>query len=124
MAIRDAMRGSAAAFTRPDEQIQTVIGAQTASPLMFPLVGSLIALFINKYRIIAVTDQRILVLDAGKMSIKRARGVVTELPRSTTLGPGSGIWHKIPAGSENLYVHRRFFKDIAVADGMETSVTG
>jgi hypothetical protein len=42
--------------------------------------------------------------------------VATELPRSTRLGPGTGIWHRIPAGQENLRVHRRFFKDIDAAD--------
>jgi hypothetical protein len=123
MALRDSMRDSAAAFTRPDEQIQAVFGAQTASPMMMPLVGWIITLIVNKYRIFAVTDQRILVLDAGKWSMARARGVVTELPRSTRLGPASGMWHKIEVGSEKLRVHRRFFKDIAVADGLETPIT-
>jgi len=71
---------------------------------------------LNHYRILAVTLARILVLDAGKTSMKRARGVVTELPRSTRLGPGTGMWHQIPAGQETLRVHRRFFKDIEAAD--------
>jgi len=71
---------------------------------------------LNHYRILAVTPARILVLDAGKTSMKRARGVVTELPRSTRLGPGSGMWHQIPAGQERLRVHRRFFKDLEAAD--------
>jgi hypothetical protein len=48
--------------------------------------------------------------------MKTARGVVTELPRGTRLGPGSGVWHRIPVGNENLRVHRRFFKDIETAD--------
>jgi hypothetical protein len=48
--------------------------------------------------------------------MKKARGVVTELPRSTRLGPGSGVWHRVPAGSETLRVHRRFFKDLETAD--------
>jgi hypothetical protein len=56
------------------------------------------------------------VLDAGKSSMKKARGVVTELPRSTRLGPGAGLWHQIPVGQEKLRVHRRFFKDIQTAD--------
>jgi hypothetical protein len=56
------------------------------------------------------------VLDAGKTSMKKARGVVTELPRATRLGPGQGLWHRIPAGTETLRVHRRFFKDIETAD--------
>jgi hypothetical protein len=112
------MRDSAAAFTRPGEEIQSVFGAQTASQMLFPLVGWIIMLIINKYRIFAVTNQRILVLDAGKLSMKKARGAVDELPRATRLGPASGIWHKIETGSETLRVHRRFFKDIATADGM------
>jgi len=56
------------------------------------------------------------VLYAGKSSMKTARGVVTELPRATRLGPGSGMWHRVPVGNENLRVHRRFFKDIDTAD--------
>jgi hypothetical protein len=65
---------------------------------------------------VAAELPRIVVLDAGKTSMKKARGVVTELPRSTRLGPGSGVWHRIPAGSETLRVHRRFFKDLETAD--------
>jgi hypothetical protein len=34
------------------------------------------------------------------------------------LGPGAGLWHRIPAGQENLRVHRRFFKDIENADAV------
>jgi hypothetical protein len=59
------------------------------------------------------------VLDAGKSSMKKARGVVTQLPRSARLGPGT--WHRIPAGSETLRVHRRFFKDLDAADTVATA---
>ena len=48
----------------------------------------------------------------------KARGVVTELPRSTRLGPGTVIWHKIPAGQETLRVDRRFFTDLEIADSV------
>ncbi len=48
--------------------------------------------------------------------MKKARGVVTELPRSVQLGPGSGAWHVIEAGPGKLRVHRRFFQDIQAAD--------
>ena len=51
-----------------------------------------------------------------------ARGVVTELPRTTKLGPGTGVWHQIPAGGETLRVHRRFFKDLDTADAALTAV--
>ena len=116
MALRDSMRNSAAQYLQPGEPIQAVIGAQTASAYLAGLTGVFVFLGLNKYRIIAVTPARIVVLDAGKTSMKKARGVVTELPRSTRLGPGTGVWHRLPAGSETLRVHRRFFKDLDTAD--------
>jgi hypothetical protein len=110
------MRESAAQYLRPGEPVQAVIGAQTASQWLAALTGIFVFLGLNRYRILAVTPARIVVLDAGRSSMKAARGVVTELPRSTRLGPGTGLWHRIPAGGESLRVHRRFFKDIETAD--------
>jgi hypothetical protein len=116
MALRDSMRASAAGYLRPGETVQAVIGAQTASPMLAALTGVFVFLGLNRYRMLVVTPSRIAVLDTGKMSMAKARGVVTELPRSTRLGPASGVWHQIPAGDETLRVHRRFFKDIEAAD--------
>lgn len=118
MALRDKMRDSAGRYLQPGEQVQAVIGAQTASQFVAALTGVFVFLGFNRYRILAVTPTRIVVLDAGKTSMVKARGVVMELPRSTRLGPGSGLWHRIPAGSETLRVHRRFYKDIETADAM------
>jgi hypothetical protein len=122
VALRDSMRDSAAQYLRPGESIQAVIGAQTASPLLAGLTGVFVFLGLNRYRILAVTPARILVLDAGKASMKKARGVVLELPRPTRLGPATGVWHQIPAGSETLRVHRRFFKDIETADAAAVKI--
>lgn len=122
MALRDSMRESAAQYVQPGEPIQAVIGAQTASQWLAALTGIFVFLGLNRYRILAVTPSRILVLDAGKTSLKKARGVVVELPRSTRLGPATGMWHRIPAGSETLRVHRRFFKDIETADAATARV--
>jgi hypothetical protein len=116
VALRDSMRESAVPYLRPGEPIQAVIGAQTASQWLAALTGIFAFLGLNHYRILAVTPSRIVVLDAGKTSMKTARGVVTELPRSTRLGPGSGVWHRVLAGNENLRVHRRFYKDMETAD--------
>jgi len=118
MALRDAMRDSATPFLEPGEQVQAVFGAQTASQYVAGLAGIFVFLGLNRYRIFAVTPTRIVVLDAGKTNMKKARGVVTVLPRSTRLGPATGMWHKIPVGSETLRVHRRFFKDIETADAV------
>jgi hypothetical protein len=116
VALRDQMRNSSAPYLQPGETVQAVFGAQTASQYLAALGGIFVFLGLNRYRIFAVTPDRIVVLDAGKTSMKKARGVVAELPRSTRLGPASGVWHVIPVGDEKLRVHRRFFKDIQTAD--------
>jgi hypothetical protein len=36
--------------------------------------------------------------------------------RSSGRAGGTGIWHVIPAGQEKLRVHRRFFRDLQIAD--------
>jgi hypothetical protein len=118
------MRASAAQFLNPGETIQAVLGAQTGSPLVrgisgaFGLLGVLATSAFNDYRIVAVTDQRILVLDAGTWSMKKARDVVEILPRATRLGPGTGVWHSIKPASGKLWIHRRFYKDMEAADRM------
>jgi hypothetical protein len=116
MALRDSMRDSAAEYLRPGETVQVVLGAQTASQLLAAVSGFFMFLHLNRYRILVITPQRVLILDAGRDSMRIARGVVAELPRSTRLGPASGLWHVIPAAGENLRVHRRFFNDIQTAD--------
>jgi len=121
MALRDSMRDSAAPYLQPGETIQAVFGAQTASQWLAALTGIFVFLGLNRYRIFVVTLRRVVVLDAGKVSMKKARGFVAELPRSTRLGPGSGLWHVIPVGQQNLRVHRRFFKDIETADSQATA---
>lgn len=118
MAVRDTMRESVTPFLQPGETVQVVVGAQTASQYVAAFAGVLFFLPLNRYRVLAVTDRRIVVLDAGKFSFKKARAFVMELPRSTRLGPGSGIWHQVPAGAETLRVHRRFFKDMDTADSV------
>jgi hypothetical protein len=121
LALRDSMRNSAAPYLQPGETVQAVFGAQTASQWLAALTGIFVFLGLNRYRIFVVTPARVLVLDAGKVSMKKARGVVAELPRSTRLGPGAGLWHVIPAGDEKLRVHRRFFKDLETADSQATA---
>ena len=115
------MQTSATPYLQQGETVQAVFGAQTASQWLAALTGVFVFLGLNRYRIFVVTPQRILILDAGKASMAKAKGVVTELPRATKLGPGTGLWHVIPAGNESLRVHRRFFKDIEAADAQATA---
>src|ERR1035437_9341740 len=117
------MRDSAAQYLQPGETVQAVFGAQTASQWLAAVTGIFVFLGLNRYRLFVVTPARVLVLDAGKVSMKKARGVVAELPRSTRLGPGSGLWHVIPVGDEKLRVHRRFFEDLETADAAAATAT-
>ena len=116
MALRDTIRTSVQPFLAPGEELQEVVPAQTHSNYLAALSGVLFFLSLNRYRILAVTSHRIIVLDAGKFSFKKAKSAVGEAPRQTVMGPGSGIWHVVPINGEKLRVHRRFFKDIAAAD--------
>ncbi len=110
------MAESARPFLKPGEQIQAVFGAQTASQYIAALAGIFFFLGLNRFRILVVTPERIVVLDAGKMSFKKAKAALGELPRATRLGPAGGIWHVIEVNGEKLRVHRRFFKDLETAD--------
>ncbi len=116
MALRDSMRASAAPYLQPDETIQAVIGAQTQPQWMLMATGVVIFLIINRYRMVVATSHRIVVLDCGRGGFKKAKGLLFELPRSTRLGPASGVWHRVELGDQTLRVHRRFFKDINAAD--------
>src|SRR5580693_3891434 len=86
MALRDSMRESAAQFLQPGEPVQAVIGAQTASQWLAALTGVLVFLGLNEYRIIAVTPSRIVVLDAGRVSFKKAFGQATAGSRAAAAG--------------------------------------
>lgn len=118
MTLRDGWTESVPAFLEPGEEIQAFFGAQTASPLIAALSGFLFFLGLNRYRIVVATSRRILVLNTGRFSVKTPRGIVSDLPRTTELGPGRGVWHVIPNGNEKLRVHRRQFQDLARADAL------
>jgi hypothetical protein len=81
----------------PGETVQAVPGARTASQVLAAVSGFFMFLHLNRYRIIVIIPQRVLILDAGPDSMRTARGVAAGLPRSTRLGPASGLWHVISA---------------------------
>jgi hypothetical protein len=84
----------------------------------FALLSVWIIVFKNAYRFVAVTDRRIVVMQAGRMRLTTIKGVTAELPRSTRLGPPSGLWYKMEALGQTLYVNKRFHKDIEAADAL------
>ncbi|MGP4028043.1 hypothetical protein [Actinomadura sp. 3N407] len=117
MAIRDKMRANAAHVLREGENVQAVFGAQTTSQY-FALLSYWIIIFTNAYRVVVVTDQRILVCRSGRMRMTPVNEVLRELPRDTRIGPPSGLWWRCETLGERLYVHKRFHKDVNAADGV------
>ena len=117
MAIRDTLRTNAAHLLQPGEEIQAVFAAQTTSQ-WFALLSYWIIILKNSYRVVVVTDQRILVCKSGRFRVTPVNDVVQELPRNTRIGPASGPWYQCTTLGERLYIHKRFHKDIAAADAL------
>jgi hypothetical protein len=117
VALRDKLRANAAHVLQPGENIQSVFCAQTTSQY-FALISYWIILFSNAYRVVVVTDRRILVCSSGRLSMTPVKEVLRELPRNTRIGPPSGLWWRCESLGEKLYINKRFHKDVNVADGV------
>ena len=123
MALRDKIRANAQHVLQPGEVIQAVIPAQTVSPY-FALITYWIVIFSNAYRVIVVTDRRILVCRSGRLTITPVGQVEREAPRGTLIGPASGLWYKAESLGEPLYIGWRFFKDVSDADALAAANPG
>jgi len=112
MAIRDTLRVNAAHLLKPGEVIQAVFSATTTSGWLGPLV------WISGYRVILVTDRRILVCRSGRFTDGPVGDVIRKLPRNTRIGPAKGMWFRCETLGERLYIGQLFHKDIADADAL------
>ncbi|MGB8860563.1 MAG: hypothetical protein WCC60_14985, partial [Ilumatobacteraceae bacterium] len=115
VAVRDKIVERTARFLEPGEQVQAVFPAQTFNGY-WALLSPLIVLFKSSYRAVVVTDRRIAVFDTGRFSSANAKSLLRSLPRSTQIGPVSGLWAKVESLGERLFVHKRFHKDVTQAD--------
>lgn len=117
VAIRERIIEHAQPLLEPGEQIQAVIPAQTKSGWLGAL-GLIVLLFVNRNRPIVVTDRRIVVTDSGKWAQGKPTKIVATAPRTTKIGPASGIWWRCTSLGEPLYINTRFHKDVALADSL------
>ena len=115
MALRDKLRSNAAHLLQPGETIQAVFCAQTVSAY-FALISYWIIILSNAYRVVVVTDRRIMVCRSGRFTITPVKSVENEVPRSTRIGEPSGLWWPCDTLGQKLYIHRRFHKDVREAD--------
>lgn len=111
------MTESAQEHLEPGEQIQSIFGGQTVNQ-WWVLLTVFILLFTNDYRVVIVTDRRILVGSSGRWAATKVKRIVHELPRSTQIGPPSGFWYKCESLGDTLYIHKRFHKDVELADSL------
>jgi hypothetical protein len=115
MALRDKLRINAQPLLEPGESIQSIFCAQTVSAYL-ALVSIWIIIFSNAYRVVVVTDRRILVCQSGRFRMSPVKGVEREAPRQIQIGPAHGLWYETGALGRRLYIHKRFHKDVAEAD--------
>ena len=94
-------------FLEPGEQVRSVMTGQTGLNPLFRFVTSWLAVA-NKPRIVAITDQRIVVFRAGQLRFSRTKpkALLYSLNRSTHLEHGSGPWSKVSIGDEKIWMPR------------------
>lgn len=86
---------------------------------------ALVAYDLTRRRIIVVTDRAIVMFRAGGwIVVTSPKEVVARLPRSTRIGPLSGLWAKTEIGDERLWIHLRFHGDAARADAAAPGPSG
>ena len=112
-----------AAFVEPGEQVTEVFLCQCGrSPYALAAIGGVIAMLFNKYRVVALTDRALLVLDASAMAQSKPRSLLARLPRDTKLGFDDGMaWGTLQLQDKKHYVHRRFFDDVRRVEGATAS---
>ena len=116
-ALREKLRARVQPLLDPGEQIEQVFLAQSGpNPNLVFL--TYLAVFFNRYRVVAVTDRSIVVLGASLWRPASPKGIGARLPRQLQLGPMSGaLWSRtnLP-GDKPTWVHRRFYRDVEAAD--------
>ena len=123
MSLREKIRRNAVPLLVEDEEIQAVIPAKMMKPSRLDSGGNLALI---------ATDKRILLCKSGYFRASLVRRVLGEFPRETPIGPAHGIvWYECqlpipqpkPGLSFSVWIHRRFFKDVADADVAERQAT-
>jgi hypothetical protein len=115
--LREKLAERTGPYLQPGEQVQQVYMAQGGPSPYWSFLTYLIY-FAVKPRIIVVTNMRIMVLPAGRMTPSKPvpQSPAAVLPRRTPLGPVSGLWAATNVNGEKLWVHKRFQKDFIAAD--------
>jgi len=118
MALRDKIMSNARPFLDEGESIEAVFVSQAKSP-WWVLVSLWIAIVTKAYRAVVVTDKRILVCQTARFKTTKIEGIIRELPRSTRIGPATGLlFYRCDSLGETLWIHRAYRKDVDTADSL------
>jgi hypothetical protein len=124
MAIRDKLAQRATPFLEPGEQIQSVFLAQSGASPYWSFLSAWIVIITAGYATIVVTDRSIVVLRNGRLAGSVAKSLLARVPRQPMDSP-SGLWGQVNLGGTRYWVHKRFHKDVEVANAaIAGSVTG
>jgi hypothetical protein len=115
VALRDKIRTNAAPFLEPGETVQAVFNTQTG-PSPYWSILTYLVLFWIRVHVVVVTDRRILLLQGSYWKPSASRSIEAVFPRATRLGPQSGLWGTLELNGKKHWVHKRWHKDIALAD--------
>jgi hypothetical protein len=122
MALRDKLKENASHLLQTGETVQVVIPARSKSPYVAGL-GLIVDALLDPNRAIVVTDRRIMLCHAGRVSRMTIKEATNDFRRETRIGPASGVWYKCDTLGDRLYIHKRFHKDIAEADAAIPTAT-
>jgi hypothetical protein len=115
VALRDKLQKAVGPHLEQGETVQAIFGAQTKSQY-FALISYWILVFNQAWRVVAATDRRIIVFQTGRWGMTKIEGITAQSQRRTKIGPAKGLWYRVDTLGERLYVHKRFHKDVAMAD--------
>lgn len=112
------------AFTAESGRFSRRIEALAWIPGLDPLVKLLV--ISNKPRVVVISNKRIMVLTAGRLSRMKPKTVLETLPRSTLLEHGTGRRSTLKLGNQSLRVEHNVysFLDKANAEIANTTTTG
>lgn len=117
MALRDKLHARIQPMLEPGETIQNVWMMQSGmSPYFMGGLGAILFIILNKYYVVAATDQNVVLLKANKLIPSKPKALLERLPRSTRFDISGRLWGKANVGGTNYYVNRRFFKDVEAAN--------
>ncbi len=116
MAARDKIAERMQPYLEPGEQIRHVFAAQTGPSPYWAVLTWLIMAFGAKYRLVAVTDRAVVVCRASMWKPFAPKDLLGRLPRGVSFGPVRGLWGKTTVGPEQMWVHKRFHRDVEAAN--------